>query len=111
VVERGGDLSDRDHEAEVGEQLERRRGSVRLGRIPWTKRSHQSGDVGLRHRHTLPMVCRSATPTGLEPATSAVTGRHANQLRYGAIRTRTQYRAAHPQRDSNPCYRRERAAS
>ena len=25
-----------------------------------------------------------ATPTGLEPATSAVTGRHANQLRYGA---------------------------
>ena len=26
-----------------------------------------------------------ATPTGLEPATSAVTGRHANQLRYGAL--------------------------
>ena len=26
----------------------------------------------------------SATPTGLEPATSAVTGRRANQLRYGA---------------------------
>mgnify|MGYP006914488261 CR=1 FL=1 len=26
-----------------------------------------------------------ATPTGLEPATSAVTGRRANQLRYGAI--------------------------
>ena len=25
-----------------------------------------------------------ATPTGLEPATSAVTGRRANQLRYGA---------------------------
>src|SRR5881275_3170140 len=27
---------------------------------------------------------RSATPTGLEPATSAVTGRRANQLRHGA---------------------------
>ena len=27
---------------------------------------------------------RYATPTGLEPATSAVTGRRANQLRYGA---------------------------
>ena len=27
-----------------------------------------------------------ATPTGLEPATSAVTGRRANQLRYGAWR-------------------------
>jgi hypothetical protein len=25
-----------------------------------------------------------ATPTGLEPATFAVTGRRANQLRYGA---------------------------
>ena len=30
-------------------------------------------------------VTASATPTGLEPATSAVTGRRANQLRYGAL--------------------------
>ncbi len=29
-----------------------------------------------------------ADPTGLEPATSAVTGRRANQLRYGALRCR-----------------------
>ena len=29
----------------------------------------------------------AATPTGLEPATSAVTGRRANQLRYGALDT------------------------
>ena len=29
--------------------------------------------------------CDAATPTGLEPATSAVTGRRANQLRYGAL--------------------------
>ena len=28
-----------------------------------------------------------ATPAGFEPATSAVTGRHANQLRYRAIFT------------------------
>jgi integrase len=28
----------------------------------------------------------TATLTGLEPATSAVTGRHANQLRYRALR-------------------------
>ncbi len=27
----------------------------------------------------------TATPTGLEPATSAVTGRRASQLRYGAM--------------------------
>ena len=30
-----------------------------------------------------------ATPTGLEPATSAVTGRRANQLRYGALKDLT----------------------
>src|SRR6476619_3209337 len=30
-------------------------------------------------------VTAFATPTGLEPATSAVTGRRANQLRYGAL--------------------------
>ena len=29
-------------------------------------------------------VSGPATPTGLEPAASAVTGRRANQLRYGA---------------------------
>ena len=78
-----------------------------------------------------------ATPTGLEPATSAVTGRRANQLRYGAlvvprpncwvvlmmlvvllfgaggqVRPAVLHRSyLYPQRDSNPCYRRERAAS
>jgi hypothetical protein len=31
-----------------------------------------------------PLLDKRATPTGLEPATSAVTGRRANQLRYGA---------------------------
>ena len=51
-----------------------------------------------------------ATPTGLEPATSAVTGRRANQLRHGAIHRKMCDRA-YPQRDSNPRYRLERAAS
>ena len=56
-----------------------------------------------------------ATQTGLEPATSAVTGRRANQLRYWAninpdndLPTLLIWR---PQRDLNPCYRRERAMS
>ena len=48
-----------------------------------------------------------ATRTGLEPATSAVTGRRANQLRYWA----KLFTSSCPQRDSNPCYRRERAMS
>src|ERR671921_1197275 len=58
-----------------------------------------------------------ATLTGLEPATSAVTGRRANQLRYramlraGACVLLLRSGAACPQRGSNPCYRLERAAS
>ena len=55
-----------------------------------------------------------ATLTGLEPATSAVTGRRANQLRHRALlycSLRRCRRYAYAQRDSNPCYRRERAAS
>ena len=68
-----------------------------------------------------------ATQTGLEPATSAVTGRRANQLRYRALMNIKKYSChisgsyvtfkavvtciACPQRDSNPCYRRERAMS
>ena len=35
-----------------------------------------------------------ATPTGLEPATSAVTGRRANQLRHGALMRPRLYRTA-----------------
>ena len=54
---------------------------------------------------------RMATPTGLEPATSAVTGRRANQLRYGAKLVISKVRKPYPQRGSNPRYRRERAAS
>ena len=57
-----------------------------------------------------------ATQTGLAPATSAVTGRRANQLRYWA-KTLKQVDENlfsftwRPQRDLNPCYRRERAMS
>ena len=50
------------------------------------------------------LAVQYATQTGLEPATSAVTGRRANQLRYWAL-------PKYPRRDSNPRYRRERAAS
>ena len=75
----------------------------------------------------------SATLTGLEPATSAVTGRRANQLRHRALlycifrefhwlwpsvllglklSRRTRYFPnPYPLRDSNPRYRLERAAS
>ena len=54
-----------------------------------------------------------ATLTGLEPATSAVTGRRANQLRHRALLCCcSAYRVAgYPLRDSNPRYRLERAAS
>ena len=38
-----------------------------------------------------------ATPTGLEPATSAVTGRRANQLRYGALTGLTDRLPASPE--------------
>ena len=53
-----------------------------------------------------------ATLTGLEPATSAVTGRRANQLRHRALLLlRETPRNKYPLRDSNPRYRLERAAS
>ena len=39
------------------------------------RRGFPAGQIDTKHL---------ATPTGLEPATSAVTGRRANQLRYGA---------------------------
>lgn len=58
-----------------------------------------------------------ATLTGLEPATSAVTGRRANQLRHRALFNCAgrpplpSFVQAYPLRDSNPRYRLERAAS
>ena len=60
-----------------------------------------------------------ATPTGLEPATSAVTGRRANQLRYGAWWDQTDCACelaskpvpSCPQRDSNPRSHLERVES
>jgi hypothetical protein len=49
---------------------------------------------------------------GLEPATFAVTGRRANQLRHWALLLQiVLYFTACPQRDSNPRYRLERAGS
>ena len=40
-VELGGRLRDRHHEAEVEQQLERGRGPVLLGNVPWAHRAHQ----------------------------------------------------------------------
>lgn len=45
-------------------------------------RSYQLSYLAVRSRLNQPFAV--ATPTGLEPATSAVTGRRANQLRHGA---------------------------
>ena len=77
-------------------------------------RSYQLSYLAGRHR---PIENRSASPivatlTGLEPATSAVTGRRANQLRHRALLCGSIVRCrAYPLRDSNPRYRLERAAS
>jgi hypothetical protein len=70
-------------------------------------------------RRAVSQSCRArrlilATPTGLEPATFAVTGRRANQLRYGAsggTGRSSCWNRTYPQRDSNPCCRLERAVS
>ena len=72
------------------------------GRIGQQRSQRSNGDAQTVHQNEM------ATPTGLEPATSAVTGRRANQLRYGA---KHDCAWPYPQRDSNPRYRLERAAS
>ena len=46
--------------------------------------SYLTGEKGRRRCVCTPAAFLLATQTGLEPATSAVTGRHANQLRYWA---------------------------
>ena len=78
-------------------------------------RSYQLSYLAGRHCvHEKCLTTKVATLTGLEPATSAVTGRRANQLRHRALlycSLRRHRRCAYPQRDSNPCYRRERAGS
>ena len=47
------------------------------------RRRARNADTGLS-LVAHPVRHAMATPTGLEPAASAVTGRRANQLRYGA---------------------------
>jgi hypothetical protein len=51
---------------------------------PWRRTCPGAGHAKRPARMCGPLRSR-ATPTGLEPATSAVTGRRANQLRYGAL--------------------------
>ena len=98
-------------------------GRDRTGDLPLFRRTLVPTELPGPKREAGPDSCegtgpgrRLATLTGLEPATSAVTGRRANQLRYRALlycfalppRRAT---PAYPQRDSNPCCRRERAES
>jgi hypothetical protein len=56
------------------------------GTLPDTPGARDAEAEGLRHTDAPDQEVRGAlaTPTGLEPAASAVTGRRANQLRYGA---------------------------
>ena len=95
------------------EKLSERDGVARGGVEPPTfrfsvGRSYQLSYLAVRVADATLAACGGlATPTGLEPATSAVTGRRANQLRYGA----SVVLRPCPQRDSNPRCRLERAES
>ena len=64
--------------------------------------------VGRSYQLSYLAVLTLAVLTGLEPATSALTGRRALQLLHRTLQLLTY---PYPQRDSNPCYRLERAAS
>jgi hypothetical protein len=92
--------------------LSARRGTGGQGRgrtadLPLFRRTLVPTELPAQVRH--PERCLElAVLTGLEPATSALTGRRALQLLH---RTLTSWIVACPQRDSNPCYRLERAAS
>lgn len=44
----------------------------------------RNGDTALQASFEGPLQRQSAEPTGLEPATSSVTGRRSNQLSYGS---------------------------
>ena len=88
-------------------------GRDRTGDLPLFRRTLVPTELpGRKARCASPNL---ATLTGLEPATSAVTGRRANQLRHRALLycslLRRSPRSAYPLRDSNPRYRLERAAS
>jgi hypothetical protein len=76
--------------------------------------------VGRSYQLSYLAVNLLAVLTGLEPATSALTGRRALQLLHRTLLcNRLAWLASgllpltyqYPQRDSNPCYRLERAAS
>src|SRR6188508_3527705 len=92
-------------------------GRDRTGDLPLFRRTLVPTELPGRKAPALrpEYLAEMATLTGLEPATSAVTGRRANQLRHRALLScvyccAPRFRVAYPQRDSNPCYRRERAA-
>jgi hypothetical protein len=67
----------------VADALELGRDTDRAARLPSCPRDSESEGPLIRVL-AVQRAFRMATPTGLEPAASAVTGRRANQLRYGA---------------------------
>ena len=78
----------------------------------------RSGDLTLFRRAlyqlsypTSPRRTEVADLTGFEPATSGLTGRRALQTAPQVPNQHRRWGIRHPQRDSNPCYRLERAAS
>src|SRR3954447_14535619 len=82
---------------QVGDAQSPARGLVARGGVePPTFRF----SVGRSYQLSYLAVVGLAVLTGLEPATSALTGRRALQLLHRTLRT-----ATYPQRDSNPCYR------
>ena len=83
---------------------------------------NRTGDLSLFRRTLLPtelpglvigdrFITAYATPTGLEPATSAVTGRRANQLRHGALRAQGTHPSGRPRNYSaaQPIWRKAEA--
>ena len=78
----------------------------------------RSGDLTLFRRAlyqlsypTSPRRTEVADLTGFEPATYGLTGRRALQTAPQVPNQHWRWGMLHPQRDSNPCYRLERAAS
>ena len=66
----------------------------------------------LTHRQCTDVGEEMAGVTGLEPATSGVTGQHSNQLNYrSALFPVLPGKGWRPQGDSNPCRNRERVVS
>ena len=97
-----------------GARRRRGRGTYR----PGGRDRRRSGDLTLFRRALYQLSYPTSTRrtevadlTGFEPATSGLTGRRALQTAPQVPNQHWRWGITHPQRDSNPCYRLERAAS